>query len=386
MRVALLSDYPLPGQPPRGAMQNNGAYLVKGLATNTDVETHVVSCHTELGEGFVEADDSVSVHYLPRTRRFSMLTFYARDAQRIRRTLESIQPDIVHAQGAEMYAYVASTTGLPWVMTVHGIRRYEARFARGMDWLRRVLQDILVQRTCFRRARSIICISPYVHTVVAAYTGAHLYDIELPINPFWFELQNRPTGCSLLYIGSLIRRKGLVDLLMALDRIRNDVSDVRIRVAGDVPAADLDAARYHAEILRYVATKGLSDSVDFLGFLDHQRLAAELECGSVLVLPSGQETAPTVIAEAMAVGMPVVATRVGGIPFLVEDGVTGFLTTPGDVSALADALIRVLRDRSLARRMGTQAKSAAWSRFHPSVVAARTVECYRDALYHGVSR
>ena len=99
-----------------------------------------------------------------------------------------------------------------------------------------------------------------------------------------------------------------------------------------------------------------------------------------LILPSNYDAFGLVLAEAMAVGTPVIATRVGGIPYVVKDGETGFLVEPGDVDTLAEKMMLLLEDRELRQRMGRRGKEEAMRRFHPEVVARKTMTVYKEVL------
>ncbi|MCD6289459.1 MAG: glycosyltransferase [Anaerolineae bacterium] len=100
----------------------------------------------------------------------------------------------------------------------------------------------------------------------------------------------------------------------------------------------------------------------------------------VVALASHQETAPVTIAEAMAVGRPVVATDVGGVAHMVTDDRTGFVVPRGDERALSDALITVLSDPSRARAMGAAGRVEAERRFRAARVAAQTLDVYRQVM------
>ena len=380
MRLALLSDYPLPGHPPRGAMQNNGVQLTTSLRAISDLEIHVVTCRPFVSAPQVHEESGITIHYLPHSKRFGMLTLYNREAALIKRTLDDIQPDIIHSQGAEMDSFVASGCHIPWVMTVHGIRWYEARYAGGMDRLRMLSQGLLLQETCFRRARHIICPSPYVRTILAGKAKGHLYDVEHAIDPWWFDVENRPQGQQFLYLASLTRRKRLLDLIEAFKMVRKQFPDARLRVAGDPPKGNPGDMEYYKQVRQCITALGLDDAVNFVGYLGRDRLIAEFEQAIGMVLPSAQETAPIAVNMAMAAGLPVVATRVGGVPWLIQDGVTGYLTDVGNVQGLAEALLRLLSDPELARQMGARARQSAWKRFHPIVVGRNTWAVYRHIL------
>jgi len=158
------------------------------------------------------------------------------------------------------------------------------------------------------------------------------------------------------FVGRIEPRKGTLDLVRAAPAIRRARPDARIMVVGNDPYGTDPA---------YTAAVTRSPEIEHHGWVANAPgLMRHLD---VLVLPSYQEPFGTVLAEAMAVGTPVVATRVGGLPEVVEDGVTGRLTTPGDPDALAGAVLDVLAHRD---RMGAAARLRA-QRFDADAYAQR---------------
>jgi glycosyltransferase involved in cell wall biosynthesis len=159
------------------------------------------------------------------------------------------------------------------------------------------------------------------------------------------------------FVGRLVPRKGALDLVRAAPAIRAARPDVRVVVVGDDPYDDEDTA--------YATAVRASAKVDHVGRV--AEAAGILGHLDVLVLPSTQEPFGTVVAEAMAAGTPVVATRVDGLPELVEDGVTGALVDPGDTAALAVAVLEVLERRD---ELGAAARRRA-ARFGADAYADR---------------
>ncbi|NLS76191.1 MAG: glycosyltransferase, partial [Chloroflexi bacterium] len=145
-----------------------------------------------------------------------------------------------------------------------------------------------------------------------------------------------------------------------------------------VLAGEGESDRPYAEGLRqYVRERGLEGRVRFIGAQTVPNMAAEYARCAFVVLPSRQETASVVIQEAMAVGRPVVATRVGGAPYTIEDGRTGLLVDYGDERGLAEQMRRLLDDEAICRQMGAAARAVALRRFQADVVAQETVHVYR---------
>jgi glycosyltransferase involved in cell wall biosynthesis len=136
---------------------------------------------------------------------------------------------------------------------------------------------------------------------------------------------------------------------------------------------------YADRLMRRAVDLGLGGRVHFLGNRDDvPEILAALD---VLVhVPSAPEPFGRVVAEAMAVGKPVIAARAGGLPEIVEDEVTGLLVPPGDVAATAAALTRLLRDPALRARLGAAGRRQAEQRFDPGMHAERVMAAYREVL------
>ena len=125
----------------------------------------------------------------------------------------------------------------------------------------------------------------------------------------------------------------------------------------------------------------LTKCVEIPGRLNQSAVRKELSTAALLVLPSFQENAPMVIAEAMAAGIPIVASNLCGIPDMVEDGKSGLLLTdPTDPDELASTLDQLLSNEELRRCLGESAKNRAEQLFHPTHVASQTIEVYKKAV------
>ena len=121
---------------------------------------------------------------------------------------------------------------------------------------------------------------------------------------------------------------------------------------------------------------GVGDRVRFEGFVVHERLPALLAHADLLVLPSLYEELGTVLLEAMQAGLPIIASKTGGIPDVIEDGGNGLLVPPGEPEALARAIDRLLADRDLARRLSEGAQERAKD-YDWEVLAERVLRVYQ---------
>ena len=130
-----------------------------------------------------------------------------------------------------------------------------------------------------------------------------------------------------------------------------------------------------------IATLGLSDVVEVRGLVDHVELLRQFQRCQVVALFSHEETLPTVLAQALAVGKPVVASHVGGVPELVDNGQTGFLVDAGDERRFAERLSALLAAPELCVHMGAEGRRRAQRMWAPLVIADQTVDAYRRAIF-----
>jgi len=249
----------------------------------------------------------------------------------IARYIRASEFDIVHTHSTEagiIGRFAAALAGTPAVVhTVHGVPFAEDR----NDLLERFIL------TCERRAAPV---SDRIVTNADAITADYLargigkpdqyttvysgIDLERfqGVNP---APDVDGDGVRIVMIGRLADGKGFHDLLEAIERVSGEVS---VYLVGDGPERD--------SIERAIDSRGLTETVTLLGY--RSDIPAILAAADVFVLPSYREGTPRVITEAMASGLPVVATDIAGIPEQVADGESGYLIQPGDVSALAERL------------------------------------------------
>ena len=224
--------------------------------------------------------------------------------------------------------------------------------------------------------------------VVTAFCAARLRELpglpalppeRVPIVYLGLDLDNWqeravPSGRGMLVSAArLVSKKGLHDVPAALAALRAKGVPCRWRVIGDGPErAALQAA---------CARHGVADLVDFLGPRDNATVRQELLAADIALLPcviaadGDRDGIPIFLCEAMALSVPVVTTPVSGIPELVRDGDTGFLAAPGDSSALAVVLAKVLRDPPLARAVGERGRAAVHATLDVDDKARQLIGC-----------
>ena len=378
MRVVLVGPYPVDPTRFGGGVETSFFNLVQGLSTLDDLDTHVVTFVR--GERRASRVDTgpVPVHYLPGRERLNNLTFHLSDRHVLRRALDRLAPDVVHAQDALGYGYVCLKVARrePVVVSIHGIvRETRKQLSKRRDRVHVLLAGVGLERYCVRHARYLVQPTSYPQEYFGSEIRGRIVDVGNGIADGFFAAEPAPELGRVLFAGGIADGKRLLDLVEAVAELRSTVASVGLRVAG--PASDRS---YAARVVARVAELRLENEVTLLGSLSAAQMIEEYRKASLVVLPSAQETSPMVIGEAMAVGVPVVATRVGGVPYLVEEGKTGFLVEVGDIGALATRMSQLLLDEQMRAAFGASARTRALERFRCADVARRVRDVYQQAL------
>jgi len=377
LRVAMITDFPENEGVVDGGVQAVSKYLVRAMAEIGDIHLDVISFrYGATGAEKIEAD-GYTLHFLPGAR-FGAVTGYWQDQRTFDRYLKVLSPDIVHSQGVGHDGTLAARSGYPVVTTIHGIFGEESTHIESFQRrMRHRLLDALSEYHCIRRAKHTILISRYVGDYWGDRLSGKKYMIANPVAPGFFDIDRREENGRILFAGRLYKLKGVVDLVRAT-AAASGTGKIKLVLAGSLDDVEyVDLLKAEAERLQ------ITDQVEFAGILNEERLLDELSRAAVLVLPSYQENAPMVIQEAMAGGVPVISSRVGGTKYQIEDGESGFLFEAGDVSALTDRLTALFSDDDLRQTIGRSARQRSSDEFRALNVARATIKVYESILSEG---
>ena len=259
---------------------------------------------------------------------------------------------------ASVARYAAAMRGLPWSCSAHAKDIWTSP-----DWeIAEKLADAAWTVTCTRAGhRRLAELAPDPGKVSLVYHGLDLDRFPPPGNARPGHDGNDPAAPAvILSVGRAVEKKGYDDLLAALALLPGDVN-WRFRHLGG--GANISKLKAKAERL------DLTDRIDWLGAQPQERVLEELRRADLFVLPSkvgkdgDRDGLPNVLMEAASQALPLLATRVSGIPELVEDGQTGLLVEPGDAGALATAMQRLIENPGLRQALGVAAAGRVRARF-----------------------
>jgi glycosyltransferase involved in cell wall biosynthesis len=339
-----------------------------------------ISKHLDADEEFTS--DGVHFHFLriPALPRAAMA--YQVDRVRMTSCLRRIQPAIVQGFGTESsFGYAAVSSSFPSVLMIQGI---VSRITRARGFAALVRQPgasvaLIVERLTVRRARHVVCETRFAAEFVREHNpSAVVHLIRTPIRDEWFDVTRQVEagdGPEILFVGWAMPAKGIDHLVAAFSRVVTEFPRAVLHVVGAY------SLRYfHGTLMPQISRLGLQDCVRFHGHQPAAVIAERLSRAALLALPTLMDTAPNVLAEARAAGVPVVASAVGGIPELIEDGVDGVLVPGGSAEALASAIVGLLRDPAAAAAMGERGRERVRRDHRASVQVPKLLDVYRAIL------
>ena len=290
-----------------------------------------------------------------------------RRALRALRYFRAMRPDIVHAHNPTSLHYAVLSkivSRAAVVVTVHG--ETNARRGSALEWYLAsavgVVSDAALRRLALPCAAAKLCV---VHNGIAPVGESRRQR----------ETSRRGLGVSERFVGVIVARlngmKGHATLLQSLHRLRAGGNDLLLLIVGD--------GAQRSELERQAQQLSLDDrAVRFLG--ERSDVDQILRAADFFVLPSDTEGLPLSVLEAMAHGLPIVASRVGGIPELIGHNEQGILVPPGDSGALAAAIQSLADDPLLRRRLGDAARARAGGEFSLSTTVRNYDRLYRRAM------
>jgi len=377
LKVAILTsdkrDHDRDYSNPRPGFGTAPAALLQGFAKLPEVEIHIVCCTQKPLASPEKIAPNIFYHSLLVPKMGWMRTFYSGCILAARKKLREIQPDLVHGQGTERDCAISAVfSGFPNVLTLHGNMRLIAQVNSAPPfsflWLSARLERLVLPRT-----DGVVCITNYTREAVRNLARA-TWLLPNAVEEGLFNVRAAPDTSAPpvgLCIGSVCLRKNQNAFIRALDPLAKE-KKFKILFASDPPAG-----LYGEEFIQLIRERPWCEHI---GFINREQLKIQLASASFVVLPTVEDNCPMVVLEAMAAGVPAMASNVGGVPDLIEDGKTGLLCDPARPASFREGIEKLLTDRSYVQRLADNAKVEAQRRFHPEVIARKHLEIYREVL------
>lgn len=252
------------------------------------------------------------------------------------------------------------------IFHLHGAE-FKLFYEEELSWFGRAVASAVMNR-----ADVILALSPsWAEWLSTCATKPKIIVLENSIAPLSLPTSDSLNTKQLLFLGRIGARKGFWDLLISLKSLHDRGVDFNFVAGGD---GEIEKAK--ALVLEY----GLQDKVKFVGWVRNIQKLELLGSSSIFLLPSYNEGMPMSVLEAMAAGVPIVSTKIGGIPEQITDGVEGYLIEPGDTTALTDRLEMLLSNPALQKKMSVCCVAKFNRCFSTDVVLPKLEVIYDDLL------
>jgi glycosyltransferase involved in cell wall biosynthesis len=415
MRVLWFVNVPIPpigvALPSPGDYVGSGwwiSWLAAALRRRAEIDLHIAWGHEGRYHNVARIDSHCTVEVFPLWRAsvaptpgsvtpglggmFSLLT--KRFPTGAHAVVERVKPDLIHIHGTEgPCASLLERVAIPSLVSIQGSPGdWAVRYWGGADWAAKIrnprnwknyLQFVLAGQRETRMLKHVKAIHGGTSwdRRFARRTApqASFHHAVAAVGPDFFRVRHLVGAGSdrekvVMTAFSPQPYKGAELVINAVASLRRSGHRVRLVLAGSCPPKG-----WGREILRAAHSAG-PGAVEITGYLQPRALSERLAAADVYVLPSYIENAPNTLLEAMCVGVPCVAARVGGVASMLQDGVEGLIFRRGNLRDLTAKLERLLVDAEFASTLGLAGAARVRAADEPMAVAARTIEIYRSVL------
>ncbi len=374
-KIAMVTNFPEKEGEISGGIEGVSSALADEFGGQ--YELHIIA---PSGKNAMEERRGYIIHWYKVSRVPGFLGYWTIDRKKIHRLLGVICPDITHFQG--VYGWSIGFRR-PFVVTAHGILENDILYTDGPCNMVRSFVVRVVENYARTRSLNNIVINPYVTEVMpsigaASVGAARFWYIPNPVPSRFFDIKRgtSDTEKRVLFVGKVIRIKNVNGVIKAFSLVSDRIPQAKLYIVGS-----LEDAEYFKECLELIAELGLKENVIFTGGQNREQVFEFLSKSHCLFLFSHQENAPMVIVEAMAAGLPVVATAICGIPYMVKNNETGFLIDSGNEQLAAEKMTLLLEDEQLNWAMSARSREESRANYHAPVVSSKILDAYREIVY-----
>lgn len=361
----------------------------KVKASDDDIVQHSAHCRTIRLRAGTET-------YIPRDRLFEHMPEFVDSFQAFQRT-QGLNYPLIHTNywlSAWAGLELQKTSGIQLVHTYHSLGA--VKYQSLVEIPQVANTRLRIEREILERANCVVATSPQEQETLRSLvsTRGQIEVIPCGTDTTNFRLTSKIHARTklkldsrekvILYVGRFDERKGIETLVRAFALLKErDLKNIKLMIVGG-SSANMPDGIERDRIENIVNKLGLKDSTIFVGRIGHDVLPLYYTAADVCVIPSHYEPFGLVAIEAMACGVPVVASNVGGLKFTIIPEETGLLVEPKDVEAFAEGIQRILFDDLWVRKMRKQASANVNQRFSWTGVAIQLSELYRHVLARSI--
>lgn len=381
MQIVQIGSYPLSADCIRGGVEASVYGLSQELANHHDVDVFDIPRIGGKNTGNRYGKLTIHRYANPGTHNqdaIDTLPIMLRD-------IVALGPTICHIHGTNPFSLAIYKAlkhyGIPTIVTVHGLATVEKRNALRRNPSLKSIYQYIVQSKAEKELLSIcplvIVDTEYVAKVIQQFQLTHqpkMYIISQGISSHYFQLKNQPKDKKILSVGTISKRKGHLLLLKAFDELCKTNQEISLQIIGSIAEKD-----YYLQLQKYIINSPNNNRIQLITNASAEDLRTAYQSSYAFALHSQEESQGIVFAEAMAVGLPIVATNVGGVTYVVKHNTNGYLSDYGDIATFANNLARLLAEQKSYQQI-ISSNIVESKKYNWSSIAKKVEEVYQRVL------
>jgi len=346
-------------------------HLSNELSKDKEIELHIITKSAKISKNQFVCKNNIGFHIIkhsiplvhrgyPSWLPVDKCLLYSELRMKINKEISKIQPDLVHAHGTETsYGLIASLTHRPSLISIQGIIELIRKVENRKDL------QVLIERYAIKRNKYFGCRTEWDKShVMKINSKAVIYYMPEAIDPIFFRNEWRDDVKNYItYVGGIHERKGIGVLVNAFNNIAKKIPDARLIIIG------IGDNSLKLKLQKYSIECNLSDRIEWKGSCSHSQILNELLKSKIFVLPSFIDNSPNSLCEALSLGVPSIASNIGGIPSIISNGKNGILVQPGNMNDLEDKIYDLIYDAQKRQFLSKNSRKLAIERYQPEVVA-----------------
>lgn len=392
MKILWLAPYPLnnlaeniPGY--YDTKKGKGMWLpnlLQPLSMVEEINIHVVTYTTKIKKSISFSNKNVTFHILknqiPIIKKGFPYYFPLHKAlqypflvKKMGKVIVNINPDIIHIHGTEnAYILAPMKLKIPVLVSIQGI-------------ISEIFNNKKSLSNYFQKKIELKGIKTFSHFgcrtqfdsafVRSINTTATIHYLPEAINNLYFQFIHEIKGREeISFVGNVSKAKGIEIILHAVKHVKLNFPEIILNIIGS------SKGKYLRTIIELIKYLGIEKNVLFHGFQSPEQIIRLHLKSTIYVLPTFMDNSPNSLCEAMALGMPCIASKVGGIPDLIKDAENGLLFETGNILELSEKINFLLTNKNYAKKLGNNARKTAFERNYPTKVANVTIGVYNNII------
>jgi glycosyltransferase involved in cell wall biosynthesis len=358
-------------------------YMIQEIKKRNEIDLHVITSSPYIKKELIISEKNITYHVLKRGVPFVHKGFpdyfrvdsfskYFFLRKKLKKKILQINPDVINSHGTEdVYSIVLNDMNYPsiiWMQT------YMEFFGNENLWIR--IQKKIEKKVFQRQNNFILNTNIFENLINKINPKAKFYFLSYPVADISFEMNENKKDADICYVGSTVKRKGIEDLIDVTKIMVKKFPDLKVKVIGGHSGKD-----YMNFLKSKINFYNISKNIEFFGFLpEHKNVLKELKKSKLFMLPTYIDAGPRVVAESMALKVPVISYNIGGLPWMIGKNERGVIVEKGNINDMAEAAISLLEDNSQREVISNKAYLFARENFYSENIIDKLLCYYKSVI------